>query len=125
MMCECVCVLSITVESDSFVTPWTVAHWLLCAWNFPGKNTGVGCHFQLQGSFLTQGLNPCLFHFLHWQVDSLPLRHLGSPLKNDLIHKTDSQTLKNKNPYGYQRGKSGGEINWEFGIKRYTLVYIN
>ena len=26
--------------------------------NFPGKNTGVGCHFLLQGIFLTQGSNP-------------------------------------------------------------------
>ena len=42
---------------------------------FPGKNTAVGCHFLLQGIFLTQGSNPCL---LHWQVDSLPLTHLES-----------------------------------------------
>ena len=28
--------------------------------SFPGKNTGVGCHFLLQGIFLTQGLNPSL-----------------------------------------------------------------
>ena len=28
---------------------------------------GVGCHFLLQGIFLTQGLNPQL---LHWQVDT-------------------------------------------------------
>ena len=35
---------------------------LLRPWEFPGKNTGVGCHFLLQGIFLTQGLNP---HFLH------------------------------------------------------------
>ena len=27
-------------------------------WNSPGKNTGVGIHFLLQGLFLTQGLNP-------------------------------------------------------------------
>ena len=26
--------------------------------------------------FLAQGLN---LHLLHWQVDALPLRHLGSP----------------------------------------------
>ena len=26
----------------------------------PGKNTGVGCHFLLQGVFLTQGSNPPL-----------------------------------------------------------------
>ena len=27
----------------------------------PGKNAGVGCHFLLQGIFLTQGSNPGLF----------------------------------------------------------------
>ena len=26
-------------------------------WNYPGKNIGVGCHFLLQGIFLTQGSN--------------------------------------------------------------------
>ena len=43
-----------------FVTPWTVAARLLCPWDFPGKNTGVGGHFLLQGIFPTQGLNPHL-----------------------------------------------------------------
>ena len=47
--------------SNSFVTPWTVAPpRLLCPWDFPGKNTGIGCHFLLQGFFLTQGSNQCL-----------------------------------------------------------------
>ena len=32
----------------------------LSPWNFPGKSTGVGCHFLLQEIFLTQGLNPGL-----------------------------------------------------------------
>ena len=32
-----------------FATPWTVAHQLLCPWDFPGKNTGVGCYFLPQG----------------------------------------------------------------------------
>ena len=31
---------------------------------FPGKNTGVGFHFLLQGIFLTQGSNPCLLYLL-------------------------------------------------------------
>ena len=52
---------------------------LLCPWDSPGKNTGIGCHFLLQGIFLTQGSDPCLPHLLHWQVDSLPLSHPGSP----------------------------------------------
>ena len=37
---------------------------LFCPWDFPGKNTGVGCHFLLQGNFPTQGLNPGLLHLL-------------------------------------------------------------
>ena len=49
---------------------------LLCPWDFPGKNTGAGCHFLLQGVCLTQGSNP---HLLHWQSDSSPRSHLGSP----------------------------------------------
>ena len=31
---------------------------LLCPWDSPGKNTGVGGHSLLQDIFLTQGLNP-------------------------------------------------------------------
>ena len=29
-------------------TPWTTAHQALRPWDFPGKNTGMGCHFLLQ-----------------------------------------------------------------------------
>ena len=41
-------------------------------------------HFFLQGIFPTQGWNPCL---LHWQVDSLPLSHLGSPISPLVLNK--------------------------------------
>ena len=41
-------------------------------WSFSGKNTGVGCHFLLQGIFPTQGSNPglppcgqTLYHLSH------------------------------------------------------------
>ena len=55
--------------------PWPTR--LLCPWSSPGKNTGVGCHFLLQGFFPTQGLNlgllPCR-QTLYW------LSHLGSPI---------------------------------------------
>ena len=46
---------------------------LLCPWDSPGKNTGMGCHAPLQGIFLTQGLNLLLLWLLHWRVGSLPL----------------------------------------------------
>ena len=62
--------------------------------DFPGKNTGVGCHFLLQGNFLTQGSNP---HVLNWQADStiwatreacsFPLvTWNSSPLLNDQVY---------------------------------------
>ena len=35
---------------------------LFCPWDFPGRDTGVGCHFLLQGNFLTQGSNPGFLH---------------------------------------------------------------
>ena len=52
-----------------FVSPWTIIYQtrLLCPCDFPGKNTGVGCHAFLQGTFLTQESNTCLWHFLCWR----------------------------------------------------------
>ena len=58
-----------------FATPWTIA--LLHPWNFPGKSTGVGCHFLFLGIFLTQGLNPGL---LHCRQTLYCLSHQGSPI---------------------------------------------
>ena len=61
-----------------FLIPGTTR--LLCLWNFPSKNTGIGCHFLLQGIFQTQKSNLCLLCLLHWWVYSLPLHHLRSTL---------------------------------------------
>ena len=47
----CACVLSHYTHVRLFVTLWTVARRLLCPWDLVGKNTGVGCHFLLQGIF--------------------------------------------------------------------------
>ena len=67
-----------SVISDSFASLWTVACQSPVSWDFSGKNTGVGCHFLLQGILLTQGLNSC---FLHWQMDSLTTEPHGKPKK--------------------------------------------
>ena len=40
---------------------------LLSPWDSPGRKTGLGCHFLLQGIFLTQGSHLDLLHLLHWQ----------------------------------------------------------
>ena len=67
------CLLSLVLFS---VTPRTIACRLLCPWDFPGRNTGVGCDFLLQGIFLTQGSNSQLLWIMQWQMDSLLLHHL-------------------------------------------------
>ena len=67
------CVLMASVMSNSLWPCGLYPSRLRCPWDSPGKDTGVGCHFLLQGIFLTQGSNPCLLCLLHWQVGSLPL----------------------------------------------------
>ena len=64
---------------------------LLGLWDSPGKNTGVGCHDLLQGIFLTQGSNPCLFCLLHWWASSLPLAPPGKPQRAVYLY-TESDT---------------------------------
>ena len=49
--------------------------------NSPGKNTGVGCHFLLQGIFPTQGsyVYLCILCLLHWQMGFLRPVPPGNP----------------------------------------------
>ena len=58
------------------MTQWTVARQLCCPLDSPGKKTGVGCHFLLQGIFPTQGSNPDL---PHCRQILYQLSHQGSP----------------------------------------------
>ena len=73
---ECCCL----VFTSCLTLLWPHGRWpakLLCPWDSPGKNTGVGCHFLLQELFPIQGSNP---HLLHWQADSLPLSSREAPI---------------------------------------------
>jgi len=45
-----------------FAAPWIIVYHTSPSMGFPGKSTRVGCHFLLQGIFLTQGSNPGLPH---------------------------------------------------------------
>ena len=72
----CVCV-SHSVMSDSSRPHGLQLSRLLCPWDSPGKNNGVGYHFLSQWTFPTQRLNPDLPHcrqILYHQS------HQGSPI---------------------------------------------
>ena len=75
MKCFYLAVFSRSVMSDS-ATSRTVACQAPLSMEFSKQEYEMGCHFHLQGIFLTQGSNSGL---LHWQSDPLPLSRLGSP----------------------------------------------
>ena len=58
----CVYVLNHWVTSDSLWPHGLQSVTVPCPWDFPDKNTEVGCHFFFQGIFPTQGLNLSLLH---------------------------------------------------------------
>ena len=78
-MCVCVYMYMCSVTSDSLQLHRQQPSRILCPRDFPGKTTGLGCHYLLQGIFLTYGLNPHILCHLHGQVDSSPPSQPGKP----------------------------------------------
>ena len=64
------CPILVTIEEPSR---------LLCPWDSPGKDTGVGWHFLLQGIFLSPGIEPASLVSPALQASSLPLSHRRMP----------------------------------------------
>ena len=82
-ICVCVCVLSHSPMSNSFQPYRPHPARLLYPWDIPGKDTGLGCHFFLQGMFQTQKLNlwPCigrwiLYHWATWEAQGHPHQNI-------------------------------------------------
>ena len=72
---------------------------LLCLWDFPGKNTGVGGHFLFQGIFLPHGSNPGFPHWrqtlYHWAIRKAPYNVLTTKNWVSIHH----HTLKTPYPF--------------------------
>ena len=79
---RCYCCCSVAKSCPTLCSPmdWYLAR-LLCPWDIPGQNSGVGCHCLLHGIFPSQGSNWHLLCLLHWQVCSLPLAAPGKPIR--------------------------------------------
>ena len=77
-----------------------------CPWDFPGKSTRVGCHFLLQGIFLTQGSNPGL---LRCRQTLYPLSHQGSP-KRALV---GSKSIKSLSVPTIPRNNTCASTMWQ------------
>ena len=68
-----------------------------------GKNSGVGCHFLLQGVFPIQGWNR---HLPHGQADALLLSHLGSPLSGVGAPQSTQGTWGSREGDGQKKGEA-------------------
>ena len=79
--------LKVKVKSLSgvqlFSTTWTIAYQASLSMGFPGKNTGVGFHFLLQGILPTQGTNLGL---LHCRETLYHMNQQGSAREECLLH---------------------------------------
>ena len=85
-------------ESHSVVSNSLQPHGLHSPWNSPDQNTGVGCHFLLQGIFLTQESNPSLLHLLHCRLILYQLSHKGSPrILEWVVHLFSSRSSQPRN----------------------------
>ena len=67
-----------SVVSNSLQSHGLWSSRLLCPWDSPGKNPGVGCPVLLQGIFPTRD-QTCISCGSSLQAESSPLSHLGSP----------------------------------------------
>ena len=85
--------MSVTQSCPTLCDPMTCPTRLLCPWDSPGKNTGVGSHSLLQGIFPTQGLNPGL---LPCRQILYHLSHQGSPCYTSVHKKHALKTDKEK-----------------------------
>ena len=55
----CLCVCSFPQFCRTLCDPMDCKPFrLLCPWDVSGKNSGVGCHFLLQGIYMAQAFNP-------------------------------------------------------------------
>ena len=85
---------------------------------FPGKNTGMGCYFLLQGIFPTQGLNPPS----EYSLEGLMLNTLTTWCE-ELTHW--------KRSWCWERLKAGGEGDnrrwdgWMTSLTGWTWIWIS
>ena len=106
---------SVSVCAQSSLTLWTLPSRLLCLWDFPGENTGVGCHFLLQGIFpgieSVSPASPAL------QADSLQLNNQESPTGPESIANHQRTHVQLRHPWlvrvaGWKGGMREAKLTW-------------
>ena len=95
-------VMSSSLQPMDGSLPGSSVHGVLQApWGSPGENTGVSCHFFLQGIFLTRGMNQSLLHcrwiLYHWAamegLNSMRVRILYSKITSVLYESNGNEEV--------------------------------
>ena len=89
-LCVCVCVcmcmcMHILSHVQLFVTPWIVVSQVPLSMQCSRQEYWSGFPFPPPAGLPDPGIETHLLHLLHWQMDSLPLCHLGSPFISSLM----------------------------------------
>ena len=107
-----VLLFSLSVISDSLPPHGLWPTRLLCPWPSPAKNTGMGCHFLLQGIFPTQGLNLCL---LHCRQILYCLSHWGSSSRWYTYTLRQTRQISTGNSIKNEKNKNTSSLQWPDG----------
>ena len=97
-LCPWVVVIWVTKPCSILVTPWILAHEAPMSVGLPRQEYWVGCHFLIQGIFLTQGSTlhflfgrRILYHWASWEASSLVVWELTASVVSNSVQ-----------PYGLQ-----------------------
>ena len=106
---------SCSVMSDSLGTPWPTR--LLCPWEFPSKNTRVGCHFLLHLDRITN----------HKDVIYVQVNKLNAIRKNDSFlfwaGQFDHHVLIETKHTRVSRKTWKGEESWRISFFWYSSLH--
>ena len=125
--CCCSTYVSHSVTSDSLQPCGLYPTRILCPWDFPGKNTGVGCLFLLKGIFLDQkskpGVSCCrqiLYSLSHQGSQAermIPQRVLGPTVRSQLSYRFPKAVVtKNQEAGGLKQQKCVLSWSWRLAL---------
>ena len=117
-MCLC------SIVSDSWQPSGLYIPRLFCWRNFPGKNTGMGCHFLLQGSVYHEIKAPGHFHKITWFHSYNLILVIGICLLGCLYFSIITPLIKKKSKELMIRASRSGKIEIKCMTSLILVIFL-